>query len=416
MTKIRTRSTGRRHPEGSGSDPGDLLAPAGGSLPSRKSPGRLKFVQLLRRGAAVVCVALSLGGCADRDLPRERGGEARAEKGVGAAADTIPLAERRGIAGRIVFVSERDGNAEVYSILPSGEGLRRLTRDPRADFPGPPAPDGRTLVVVSVREEGGGHVEQLGLLPLDGGALQPLGPASARARSPSWGPDGSWLAFESDRASFRDVFRVGRDGGGLRRLTEDAAGSFEPEVSPDGAWIAFASSRDGDAEVYVMRADGSDERRLTAFHRDDWAPRWAPDGRTLAFLSAREGADRVFLVGSDGTGLRKLSAAGDTGAARADRQEADPAWSPEGARVAHTLRTRDGGSRIRVADIATGAVREVAGAAKAQQPAWSPDGRYLAFTADADGDPELWIARADGSGATRLTRSPGPDWLPRWVP
>ena len=339
-----------------------------------------------------------------------------AKNARGAAGDSIPLAERREIGARIVFVSERDGNAEVYSVASTGDDLVRLTNDTRADYAGPVAPDGSALLLVTVREEGEEHVEQLALLPLVGGAPEPLGPASARARSPSWAPDGGWVAFESDRASFRDVHRIGRGGEALARLTTNPQGNFEPEVSPDGEWIAFASSRDGDAEVYVMRADGSEQRRLTAFHRDDWGPRWAPDGRTLAFLSSREGADRVFLVSPDGTELRKLSAAADTGAAAADVAEAEPAWSPDGRRIALTRRTRDGASRIRIVEVATGKSVEVAGAEKAQQPVWSPDGRYLAFTADVEGDAELWIARADGSGATRLTRAPGADWLPRWVP
>ncbi|HEU4457311.1 MAG TPA: hypothetical protein VFR81_29855 [Longimicrobium sp.] len=360
---------------------------------------------MIRIGCCLIAILLAACGGGDG------GSSAR-----GAAGDTIPLAERRAIGAELVFVSERDGNAEVYAVSPAGERLRRLTDDPAEDFAGPVSPDGRALAVVSVRQVGPEHVEQLGLLSLDGGKPAPLGPASARARSPSWAPDGSWLAFESDRASFRDVFRVAPGAtAAAARLTEAPQGSFEPAVSPDGRWIAFATSRDGDAEVYVMRADGGEPRRLTAFHADDWAPRWSPDGRAIAFLSAREGADRIFIVSPDGTNLRKLSAAADTGATRAERSEADAAWSPDGARLAYTLRTRDGRSRIMIADARTGAAREVAGIDTGQQPAWSPDGRHLAFTANADDDAELWIARADGTGATRITRSPGPDWLPRWA-
>ncbi|MFL5541679.1 MAG: TolB family protein, partial [Longimicrobiaceae bacterium] len=224
--------------------------------------------------------------------------------------------------------------------------------------------------------------------------------------------------FESDRESFRDLYRIDADGSGLRRLTENREGNFDPAVSPDGRWIAFVSSRDGDAEIYVMRADGGGERRLTAFHRDDWGPRWSPDGRTLAFLSNREGADRVFLVSPDGTGLRKLSAGTDsagTDSAAAPWQEADPAWSPDGTHIALTRHLRPGESHVRIVDVRTGGAREVRGAEAASQPAWSPDGRHLAFTAGSAGDAELWIARADGSHATRITHSNGADWLPRWV-
>ncbi|HEX6751279.1 MAG TPA: LpqB family beta-propeller domain-containing protein [Longimicrobium sp.] len=326
-------------------------------------------------------------------------------------ADTLSIAERRAAGGRIVFVSERGGMPQVYVVAPAGEGERRLSGRTGAIYPAAVSPDGRTVAAVAVREEGGEHGEQLMLLPTGGGAARPLGPASARARSPSWAPDGRWLVFESDRESFRDVYRIAADGSGLRRLTRNAEGNFDPDVSPDGRSIAFASSRDGDAEVYVMSADGSRQRRLTAFHRDDWGPRWSPDGRTIAFLSNREGTDRIFLVSADGTGLRRLS----TSAAGDSAQEADIAWSPDGARIAHTLHVRAGESRIRIVDVRTGGAIEVRGPAAASQPAWSPDGRLIVFTAGAGDAADLWIARADGSGATRLTHFPRADWLPRWV-
>lgn len=64
---------------------------------------------------------------------------------------------------------------------------------------------------------------------------------------------------------------------------------------------------------------------------------------------------------------------------------------------------------------AGGATR--AGDGSSDSPAWSPDGRYVAFVSDRDGgDAELYLMRADGTAATRLTRSSGADWLPRWIP
>lgn len=357
---------------------------------------------------AAAALLLALAGCR---------GESGSSAPAAAAGDTLSLAERRGIAATLAFVSERDGDAEVYLLRPDGGGLRRFTASPAADYPAAPSPDGSGLLVVSVTEDSTDHFEELALHPLAGGKPTPVAPRSARARAPSWGPDGGWLVFESDRASFRDLFRVGRDGGGARRLTDNREGNFEPAVSPDGGWIAFASSRDGDAEIYLMRPDGSGQRRLTAFHRDDWGAQWSPDGKWIAFLSNREGMDRIFVVRPDGTGLRKLAEAPDTGAARRDVQEGEHAWAPDGTRMAYVTRSREGASRVRVADLRTGKHLDVGdGRGKDAMPAWSPDGRFLAFTSDRDGDLELYLARADGTGTTRLTRSPGPDWLPRWIP
>jgi TolB protein len=326
---------------------------------------------------------------------------------------SLPRGELRGLAGRIVFVSERDSQPEIYSVRPDGRGLRRLTNAASADYPAAPSPDGRALLAVSSSGEGQEMQERMALLAEDGSARQ-IGPVSARVRSPSWSPDGRWIAFESDTASFRDLYRMASDGSGLQRLTDNPEGNYEPAVSPDGASIAFVSSRDGDAEVYVMRADGGQPRRLTAFHRDDWGPRWSPDGRRIAFLSNREAMDRVFVVGADGTGLRKLDPA-----AAPDSMliEADPAWSPDGTRLALTVRTREGKARIAVHDLRTGRRAFVsAGDEVASMPAWSPDGRHLAYVADRGGDPDLRSVRADGSAGAVIVRSPGPDWLPRWIP
>ena len=348
---------------------------------------------------------VALAGCADRVSSGDAG---RAPSVAGASADTISRAERRAAEGTIVFVSERDGAPQVYAIAPTGESERRISDGRLPAYPSAGAPDGRTVLATAVREEGGEHGEQVIAIPLAGGAARALGPASARARSASFTADGRGIVFESDRESFRDLYRADADGRGVRRLTSNREGNFDPAVSPDGRSIAFASSRDGDAEIYVMRADGSGARRLTAFYRDDWGPRWSPDGRTLAFLSNREGKDAIFLVSPDGTGLRRLDAV--------DRGDAsDPAWSPDGTRIAYTLHVARDSSILRVVDVKANAGRTLPTPRGAAPPAWSPHRRRHAIAAGTGDDVDLWLVRADGTAATRLTRAPKPDWLPLWA-
>lgn len=349
---------------------------------------------------AAVLALLSLGYVPGGCKRRTAGGPLTAE-------------ERQHIPGRIAFVSERASQKDIWLVRPTGEETQ-LTRGPEDEFPAAASPDGSALLVIAAREIEGVHREQLRLVPLDGGKAVPLHAPRGRARNPSWAPDGAWFVAESDAQGFSDLVRTApRPEAAPARLATAPEGNFEPSVSPDGKQVAFVSSREGDPEIYVMNADGSNVRRLTAFHKEDWAPRWSPDGRWIAFLSSREGRSRVFVVRADGTGTRAVSGSAPSG----DEREA--AWSPDGKHLAFVGR-RQGEKRTetRIWKVAVDGGEPVAltdGSSRDDQPAWSPDGKYLAFVSERAGDPEIFLMRADGTGQTRLTKSPGADWLPRWL-
>jgi Tol biopolymer transport system component len=92
------------------------------------------------------------------------------------------------------------------------------------------------------------------------------------------------------------------------------------QAAPPGK-IAFDSDRDGDTEIYVMNADGSGVTQLTNNLATDCQPAWSPDGKRIAFLSTRDGVDsEIYVMNADGTGVTQLT--------NNLALDANPDWSP----------------------------------------------------------------------------------------
>ena len=198
------------------------------------------------------------------------------------------------------------------------------------------------------------------------------------------------------------------DGSNVHRLTDNSADDAFPAWSPDGSRIAFYSDRDGDYEIYVMDADGSNVRRLMDNSTSDVTPAWSPDGAQIAFRSDRDGNWEIYVMDADGSNVRRLT---DNGA-----EESFPAWSPDGTQIAFRS-DRDGDGEIYVMDADGSNVRRLTdNSATDWSSAWSPDGARIAFSSDRDGNYEIYVMDADGSNLRRLTDNSAQDTLPVWRP
>ena len=314
---------------------------------------------------------------------------------------------------KVVFASRRSGNWDVYVVNADGSGQRNLTRNRERD--GFPAwsPDGRKIAFVRSRDGS----DRLYVMNPDGSGQRML---ARRGHLPAWSPDGRKIAFSGGA---QGIFVINADGSQRRRLTRGPEGPGGRRASllwsPDGRRLAFLSDAgaghsDFEFDLYVINADGSGLRHVVYVGLGDTVsdPAWSPDGRKIAFVRNRAGND-LFVINADGSGLRRLT--------RDPASDSAPVWSPDGRKIAFVsnrddthevyVMNADGSGQHALGARTVGGSGHLAGAGAVavpdDAPAWSPDGRKITFVSDRDGTYEVYVMNADGSGQRRLTQRSG---------
>ena len=239
---------------------------------------------------------------------------------------------------------------------------------------------------------------------------------------PDVNADGNTLAFASTRNSIHpDIYLKAVDGTAVTQLTNDPADDIQPRFNPDGSRVAFCSNRSGNWDIWIINSDGTGLQRITDDLGDSIAPTWSPDGKQLAFTTWTRQARRweIWTLDVDQPGVRRALTYGMF-----------PAWSPDGDRIAFQ-RARERGSRwfsVWTIDLLDGEARfptEVAHDARAAciAPRWSPDGDRLVYCAAVEGPNSveragmhaaLWVVDLTGGKREQLSDGSMPSFNPTW--
>lgn len=302
-----------------------------------------------------------------------------------------PTLDRLSAVGTVVFVSTRDGNAELYALTPGQNVPVQLTRDAASDDSPSLSSDGRTIAFVSNRDS----AEAIYVMNVDGSSTRRLPLPPGRNTHPLWSPDGRALAFVSDADGLEgparpEVFVASADGQRAVNVSQSEASDAQPAWSPGSTRLAFVSDRDGRDRIYTVMADGSALAPLTPGAAPESSPAWSPDGQRVAYVSDGE----VWVASLDGAAPHALTRGGNE-PARASY--AEPIWSPDASRLAAFRSVPQGASRtLELAVIEADGTVAASAPAEPGGVAWLDRDRMVLLTRPAAGRSWFTIQRYSG--------------------
>jgi Tol biopolymer transport system component len=268
--------------------------------------------------------------------------------------------------GKIAFMSDRDGDFEIYVMNADGTAATQLTDNTERDT------------------------------------------------DPAWSPDGRRIAFASNRDGDSDIYVMNADGSQPRNLTGNAIYDGSPSWHPDGTSIAFNRKRRGvfsAVHIFIMKPNGSGQSRLISHSDNDLEPDWSPDGRAIAF----ECDEDICTVGMDDKQVTNVT--------DSRLPDSSPDWSPNGDNIGFTRTTLSIGEIYLYAVSADGSREErITDSPGLWGPglAWSPSGDTIAVPGGHyEGGlarTNIWLMRSDGTNATMITDSSGVSEAPDWKP
>jgi transcriptional regulator with XRE-family HTH domain len=247
---------------------------------------------------------------------------------------------------------------------------------------------------------------------MDGGSETQARPAPLRANaafSPAFASVGSAMFYHAEGNGTSAIMRADTDGSGavlrITRVVDDNSQNFHARPSPDGSQIAFDSDRDGERAVYIADASGRNVRRVTG---EGFAavPSWSPDGRHLAYVRAEDGRPRVWnlwTVDLENGETKRLT----------EHRFGQPwgaAWFPDGDSIAYSHE-----DRLVVRSVAGGKQRIYPSPRKGRllrTPAVSPDGRKIIFQVHRDG---AWLLDLSDGSMRKILSDPTAEEF-TWAP
>tara|TARA_B100000902_G_scaffold185675_1_gene178080 strand:- start:705 stop:1706 length:1002 start_codon:yes stop_codon:yes gene_type:complete len=298
---------------------------------------------------------------------------------------------------RIIYISEKDGNPEIYSMDKSGNNLKRLTNSSKSEQNPKLSPDGKYLGFIVSKNS----IEELYLIEMEenGKQLQ-ISEKGLSVEDFFWSPDSQKLTYKAkDSEQIHDIYLYNISKDTTNKVTNNKSIEKLGNWSPDGEWIVYSIIRGDEDKVGIFKKnpDGVDEVRLTENY-EDHDPLWSPDGRKIAFLSSRGSEDiDIFIIDVENNEEKNVTAS--------QGNDYDFSWDPDGKRIVF-VSERESNPEIFVVDVTVkqDPIRLTDNDSIEHSPKWKEN--KIIFISNSDGDNDIYsMTPSDGSNQQRLSET-----------
>ena len=250
------------------------------------------------------------------------------------------------LKGSVVFSSGKSGDYDIFSLNFDSQRVDQLTSGGESWNDCPKwSPDGKRIVFISNRT----GTPEIWTMNADGTDEKRVTNEDRWHNTPAWSPDGQKFVFCANYDGNVDIYTMNIDGSGRQQITNYEAMDYTPQFSPDGTKIIYTSKKEGSADIWSYDCRSGQSTRLTSYEGRDYAPTYSPDGTRVAFISGLLGEQgeenlEVYVMDADGENVQRVT--------RNLGSERHVAWSPDGNSLIYTSsKITSAAERLMVVDL-----------------------------------------------------------------